>query len=57
MEFCSRRNVHELFQKVRDFKKIISEKSMEKALNDEDDTFASLNVEEDVTESLKMILK
>ena len=30
---------------------------MEKALNDEDDTFASLNVEEDVTESLKMILK
>ena len=35
------------------FKKIgISEKSLEKALNDEDDPFASLDVEEDVMESL-----
>ena len=36
------------------FKKLgISEKSMEKALNDEDDPFSSLDVEEDVMESLK----
>ena len=35
----------------------ISEKSMEKALNDEDDPFASLDVEEDVMESLKEDLK
>ena len=34
-------------------KSVISEKSMEKALNDEDDRFASLNVEDDVIESLK----
>ena len=31
----------------------ISEKLMEKVLNDEDDPFASLDVEEDVMESLK----
>ena len=31
----------------------ISEKSMEQALNDEDDPFASLDVEEDVTDCLK----
>ena len=31
----------------------ISEKSVEQALNDEDDPFASLDVEEDVIESLK----
>ena len=31
----------------------ISEKSMEKALNDVDDPFASLDVEENVVESLK----
>ena len=30
---------------------------MEKALNDEDDPFSSLDVEEDVMESLKDILK
>ena len=36
------------------FKKLgISGKSMEKALNDEDDPFSSLDVEEDVMESLK----
>lgn len=31
----------------------ISEKSIQKALNDENDPFASLNVEEEVMESLK----
>ena len=47
MEFYSRQSVHELFQKSG-----ISEKSM-KALNDEDDPLISLDVEEDVMESLK----
>ena len=47
MEFYSRWSVHELFQKSG-----ISEKSM-KALNDEHDPLISLDVEEDVMESLK----
>ena len=46
MEFHS--NVHELFKKVRDSRKINRE-----GFNDEDNNFANLDVEEDVMESLK----
>ena len=48
MEFHSRRNVHELFQKGRGFRKINIE-----GFKDENDPFASLNVEDEVMESLK----
>ena len=48
MEFHSRRYVHELFEKGRGFRKINIE-----GFKDENDPFASLNVEEEVMESLK----